>query len=251
MEPFEYAIKKDVRNNPIVREVDEARERDSVHGRAGGLLVILLLGSAWQHHQLLRHGYEIEQINQERAVEEEAGHQLRLEIDTLRSPKRIEALAIVASASWLPLPTKPSCSKRCPAGRSAGQICHRRALMSDPGIPVARHARSGGFSSPPDSWRCGSAPSRRGSSTCRSSGTRISRRGPHDNSRTRFRRRPSAATSSIAAAIFSRPASTSIPSTPCRPRSTTAPRRSPSYAARSATAAIGPPTAPRGRRGRP
>ena len=27
MESFEYAIKKDVRNNPIVREVDEARQR--------------------------------------------------------------------------------------------------------------------------------------------------------------------------------------------------------------------------------
>jgi hypothetical protein len=28
MEPFEYAIKKDVRNNPIVREVDETRQRE-------------------------------------------------------------------------------------------------------------------------------------------------------------------------------------------------------------------------------
>ena len=28
MEAFEYAIKKDVRNNPIVREVDEERQRD-------------------------------------------------------------------------------------------------------------------------------------------------------------------------------------------------------------------------------
>ena len=27
-EPFEYAIRKDVRNNPIVREVDEARQRE-------------------------------------------------------------------------------------------------------------------------------------------------------------------------------------------------------------------------------
>ena len=27
-EPFEYAIKKDVRNNPIVREVDEERQRE-------------------------------------------------------------------------------------------------------------------------------------------------------------------------------------------------------------------------------
>ena len=27
-ETFEYAIKKDVRNNPIVREVDERRQRE-------------------------------------------------------------------------------------------------------------------------------------------------------------------------------------------------------------------------------
>ena len=95
MEPFEYAIKKDVRNNPIVREVDEARQRE-LWKSAGlaGFLVIVLLFSAWQHFELLRHGYQIEQINRERAVEEEAGHQLRLEIDTLQSPKRIEALAI-------------------------------------------------------------------------------------------------------------------------------------------------------------
>ena len=95
MEPFEYAIKKDVRNNPIVREVDETRQRE-LWKTAGvaGFLVIVLLFSAWQHFELLRHGYQIEQINRERAAEEEAGHQLRLEIDTLRSPKRIEAVAI-------------------------------------------------------------------------------------------------------------------------------------------------------------
>jgi len=94
MEPFEYAIKKDVRNNPIVREVDEARQRE-LWKSAGiaGFLVILLLFSAWQHFELLRHGYQIEELNRERAAEEEIGHQLRLEIDTLRSPKRIEALA--------------------------------------------------------------------------------------------------------------------------------------------------------------
>jgi cell division protein FtsL len=95
MEPFEYAIRKDVRNNPIVREVDEARQRE-LWKSAGiaGFLVIVLLFSAWQHFELLRHGYQIEQMNRERVAEEEAGHQLRLEIDTLRSPKRIEALAI-------------------------------------------------------------------------------------------------------------------------------------------------------------
>lgn len=94
MEPFEYAIKKDVRNNPIVREVDEARQRE-LWKSAGiaGFLVIVLLFSAWQHFELLRHGYQIEELNRERAAEEEAGQQLRLEINTLRSPKRIETLA--------------------------------------------------------------------------------------------------------------------------------------------------------------
>jgi cell division protein FtsL len=94
MESFEYAIKKDVRNNPIVREMDEERQRElwkSV-GVAGFLVLVLLL-SAWQHFELLRHGYQAEELQRLRATEEEAGRRLLLEIETLKSPKRIEALA--------------------------------------------------------------------------------------------------------------------------------------------------------------
>src|SRR5262249_38456708 len=94
-EAFEYAIKKDVRNNPIVREVDQRRQRDLWKSvGVAGFLVLALLFSAWQHFELLRHGYQVEQLQREKAAEEEIGHQLRLEIDTLRSPKRIEALAV-------------------------------------------------------------------------------------------------------------------------------------------------------------
>jgi cell division protein FtsL len=93
-EPFEYAIKKDVRNNPIVREVDETRQRDLWKSvGVAGFLVLVLLFSAWQHFELLRHGYQIEELQRERAAEEEAARQLRLEIETLKSPKRIESLA--------------------------------------------------------------------------------------------------------------------------------------------------------------
>src|SRR6202163_356185 len=92
-ESFEYAVKKDVRNNPIVREVDEARQRELWKSVGiAGLLVLVLLFSAWQHFQLLRHGYQVEGMQREKAVEEETGRQLRLEIETLKSPKRIEAL---------------------------------------------------------------------------------------------------------------------------------------------------------------
>jgi cell division protein FtsL len=94
-EAFEYAVKKDVRNNPIVREMDQARQRQlwSLAGIAC-FVVLVLLFSAWQHFELLRHGYQVEQMQKERAFEEGAARQLKLEIDTLRSPKRIEALAL-------------------------------------------------------------------------------------------------------------------------------------------------------------
>ncbi|HKB12101.1 MAG TPA: cell division protein FtsL [Vicinamibacterales bacterium] len=94
MEPFEYAIKKDVRNNPIVREVDEEKQRELWKSVGiAGFLVVVLLFSAWQHFELLRHGYQVEELQRQRAAEEETARQLRLEIETLKSPKRIEALA--------------------------------------------------------------------------------------------------------------------------------------------------------------
>jgi len=93
-ESFEYAIRKDVRNNPIVREVDQARQRElwKTVGLIVGL-VIAALFSAWPHMELMVNGYRIEQLQKEKDVEEEMTRQLRLEIETLRSPKRIEALA--------------------------------------------------------------------------------------------------------------------------------------------------------------
>ena len=91
---FEYAIKKDVRNNPIVREVDEERHREMWRSvTLGVFLVGVLLFSAWQHFELLRYGYRLEQMQQERATQEEINRHLRLEIQTLKAPARIERLA--------------------------------------------------------------------------------------------------------------------------------------------------------------
>ena len=94
MESFEYAIKKDVRNNPIVREVDDARQRELWKSvGVACVLVLVLLVSAWQHFELLKHGYQVEELQRQRAAEEDITRRLRLEIDTLKSPKRIESLA--------------------------------------------------------------------------------------------------------------------------------------------------------------
>ena len=93
-EAFEYAIRKDVRNNPIVREVDEQRQREQWRSVAIGVLFVgVLLFSGWQRVELLQHGYRVEQMQKERGDEAEINRHLRLEIETLKSPQRIEALA--------------------------------------------------------------------------------------------------------------------------------------------------------------
>lgn len=93
-EDFEYAIKKDVRNNPIVREVDQARQQELWRSVVIGVFLVgVVLFSAWQHFELLQHGYGVERLQQERAWELEINRHLRLEIETLRSPARIERIA--------------------------------------------------------------------------------------------------------------------------------------------------------------
>jgi cell division protein FtsL len=91
---FEYAIKKDVRNNPIVREVDEARQRQLWRSLAiGGLLVAVLLFSAWQNFELVQHGYRLQKLQTQIEEAQEVNRRLRLEVEVLRAPQRIEQLA--------------------------------------------------------------------------------------------------------------------------------------------------------------
>jgi cell division protein FtsL len=93
-ESFDYAIKKDVRNNPIVREVDRERHREMWRsGTVGLFLVVVLVFSVWRHFQLLQHEYGVDELRGRIEAEERAGGHLRLEIEVLSSRARIEALA--------------------------------------------------------------------------------------------------------------------------------------------------------------
>ena len=127
-ETFEYAIKKDVRNNPIVREVDRERQREMWRSVAIGVfLVAVLLFSAWQHFELLRHGYRLEQMQKERAAEDEINRHLRLEIETLRSPARIERLATERLHMVAPRPDEASVIERVlPATPPSRSVVARR-----------------------------------------------------------------------------------------------------------------------------
>jgi cell division protein FtsL len=91
---LDYAIRKQVRNNPIVREIDEGRQRELRLSLAiGAALVIVVMFDAWQHFELIRHGYDVERMQKARAAEEDVSRHLRLEAEALRAPQRIEHLA--------------------------------------------------------------------------------------------------------------------------------------------------------------
>ena len=93
-EAFEYAIKKDVRNNPIVREVDRERHREMWRSMGvGAFLVAVLVFFVWRHNELLWTGYEVGTIQADRVEQEKLNEQLRLEIETLKSLSRLELYA--------------------------------------------------------------------------------------------------------------------------------------------------------------
>ena len=90
-EAFEYAIKKDVRNNPIVREVDRERHREMWRSMGvAAFLVAVLVFSVWRNNELLLTGYEVSTIQDERMQQEKLNEALRLEIETLQSLPRLE-----------------------------------------------------------------------------------------------------------------------------------------------------------------
>jgi hypothetical protein len=94
-ESFEWAIKKDVRNNPIVREVDLERHRDMWRSVGFSVfLVAVLLFTAWQQFELQQYGYRMEET--QKLLDEEAviNRRLRLEIEMTRSPKFVESRAM-------------------------------------------------------------------------------------------------------------------------------------------------------------
>jgi cell division protein FtsL len=91
----EYAIKKDIRNNPVVREVDAQQRRDFLRTTCVAVLIVAMgLFAAWQHFKILQNGYEVQKVQQARAAEESINRKLRLEVERLRAPQRLERIAL-------------------------------------------------------------------------------------------------------------------------------------------------------------
>jgi cell division protein FtsL len=91
---FDYEIHRDVRNNPVVRDVDTGwrRERWKWLGMAI-VLAAALIFTARQRFEMIQLGYDFNTLQNERAREAETARHLRTELEALQSPARIERIA--------------------------------------------------------------------------------------------------------------------------------------------------------------
>jgi Cell division protein FtsL len=92
---LEYAIKKDIRNNPVVREIDREQKREFL--RTLGvftLMVGMLLFAGWQHYRVVWSGYSLEQLRRDQQEAASFNRLLRLEYEMDSRPAEIERRAI-------------------------------------------------------------------------------------------------------------------------------------------------------------
>ena len=120
---LEYAIKKDIRNNPVVREIDLQQKREfSRMVWSAAVIVGMLLFSAWQHFEIVNNGYQVERLRLEKAAEESLNRKLRLELETLRRPQQIEAYAVKTLRMSPPSSADTIVIERTPASTPARSI---------------------------------------------------------------------------------------------------------------------------------
>ena len=91
----EFAVRKDIRNNPVLREVD-SRHRGELHRYLllVALGVALFLFSAWQRASVIQNLKDIEELKKSQAQAEIANDRLRLNLAVLNAPQMIERQAI-------------------------------------------------------------------------------------------------------------------------------------------------------------
>jgi cell division protein FtsL len=89
-----FGAMQDIGTRPPLKKAVRPRHREM--GWAVAMVLILLAGLlviAWQHSQWTDLGYDVSKLERDRAAAEAENRHLRLELETLRAPERIEMLA--------------------------------------------------------------------------------------------------------------------------------------------------------------
>jgi len=91
---LEFAIKQDIRNNPVVREVDAAQRREFFRllGGAAAVLITLLV-ILWPRLSQQRQSYRMEYLREELAKETQLNRKYILELETMLRPQVLEQRA--------------------------------------------------------------------------------------------------------------------------------------------------------------
>jgi len=91
---LEFAIKQDIRNNPVVREVDVAQRREFFRllGGAAAVLVTLLV-ILWPRFTQQRQSYRLEDLRRDIEIEKEIYRKNTLELETLQRLPELERRA--------------------------------------------------------------------------------------------------------------------------------------------------------------
>jgi cell division protein FtsL len=90
-----FSINKRVGNEQLVREVDRKRHRELLMAAMTALaLALAVLAYAWQHFEMIRIGYRVEELRIERESLLRIRRHLVLEKASLVSPDRVESIAL-------------------------------------------------------------------------------------------------------------------------------------------------------------
>ena len=88
---LEYAIKQDVRNNPVVREVDTAQKRELLRTLGWGVVcVAMLMFALAPRASFVTAGFGLEGLRDELAAERVLQRKYRLELEILLAPTNLQ-----------------------------------------------------------------------------------------------------------------------------------------------------------------
>jgi cell division protein FtsL len=125
----EYHTLKRIDNSRLVRPMPPAQMREFWrHVAIGAAMAGCLLFYAWQHFQCIQLRYRLEQLETHRAQVAELNQQLQLEVATLRSPMRVDAIARNQLGLTVPVPGQVAPAE----GPSEAVLAQARAAVQTP-----------------------------------------------------------------------------------------------------------------------
>ena len=119
---LEYAIKQDIRNNPVVREVDREQKREFLRTLVwAGCAVGMLMFAFAPRANLVATGYELEDRRAELAQEQIYQRQYTLELEMMLRPQSVQDRAMRELQMVTPTEHATVVVDRLPASGSASR----------------------------------------------------------------------------------------------------------------------------------